>query len=117
MWRAAYIYEYVDTLLSSGMFLNPDTIYNATLHELNLLITGIRRRNKEQEQIRNIRFGTIAAAIYNVQRTRQEDRVFQWNDFFADLFNETGPTPRNEMTDEEIYTVLDMMFGGYRNEN
>jgi hypothetical protein len=55
-------------------------------------------------------FGTIAAAIYNTQRTKQSDKIWHWDD----LFPVFGQTTRHQTVDEQISVVelLNLAFGG-----
>lgn len=49
------------------------------------------------------RFGVLAATVYNAQRTKDDQKVWQWTDFFA------NPIPTPPQTPEQIAASLDTM--------
>lgn len=50
-----------------------------------------------------MRFGTVAAAIYNTTRKDKKAKVWQWSDFFHD------PRPKLAQTAEKIGASLDTL--------
>lgn len=55
-------------------------------------------------------FGTVAAAITNTTRSKKNDKIFQWHDFFQPLdFEETHQTTEEQLA---IVEMLNIAFGG-----
>ena len=93
-------------LLSSGIGLKPFELYGLTLDELTMYIKGYKAELKKQA----VFSGTIAAAVYNVNRSRNSTKWYTWSDIFGG-FEDDEHTAR-EMTSEQIAMTLHGMFGG-----
>lgn len=57
----------------------------------------------EGETAWSIRFGTVAASLYNAQRTKEDQKVFKWTDFFQ------NPIPTKPQTPEQIAAAFDAL--------
>lgn len=101
--------EYVEAVIKTGLIADPRIVYELTMYELQVLLEGLCERERARMQENHIYFGTLTAAVYNSRRTKRSDRVWAWNDFYRDL---SKTEEKREMTDDEIYQTLRMMFGG-----
>ncbi len=73
---------------------------------------ALQRRHQEQIRRDFFRSGTIAAAIYNVNRDPRKTPPFKASDIFTWLAE-----PQKEPTPEEEEAALDFFFGGLMAQN
>ena len=98
------MHEYVDQVISQGIFIDPLTVYALTPQEINAVLDGVNEREKQFQITENMRIGTLCASVYNCRRTKQSDKMLKWTDFFSD-----GKKPR-EQTVEEMKAVAKKIY-------
>lgn len=103
------MHEYLDLAMKTGYFEDPRVLYDLTPAEISLVIEGRVARDQQLELAKNVRAGSIVAAIYNSLRTKKSDRIWTWKDIFPD----TSLKP--EQTVEEMKQRckdITLIFGG-----
>jgi len=101
--------EYLDLAAETGYFDDPRILYDLTPAEIAITIAGKAARDRQQQQMENVRAGTVAAAIYNSLRQKRTDRVWTWKDIFPDT------TPKQPQSPEEMKRrckEIALIFGG-----
>lgn len=79
-----WLHEYAEQVILSGVFDDPRTVYELTPAEISATIQGKNSRIKELQRADNIRAGTICSCIYNQNRTKRNDKMWKWSDFFPE---------------------------------
>lgn len=103
------MHEYLDLAAETGYFDDPRILYDLTPAEIAITIAGKAARDRQQQQMENVRAGTVAAAIYNSLRQKRTDRVWTWKDIFPDT------TPKQPQSPEEMKRrckEIALIFGG-----
>lgn len=103
------MYEYLDLAVQTGYFDDPRILYDLTPVEIAAVINGKAARERDRQQVENIRVGMICATIVNVRRRKRSDRVYTWKDFFPDA----APKPAQSVEDmKRVCREITIMFGG-----
>ena len=89
------MHEYVDRVISQGIFIDPLTVYALTPQEINAVLAGVNEREKQLQTVENMRIGTLCASLWNCKRTKHTDKWFKWTDFFSD-----GKEPQQQSVEE-----------------
>jgi len=66
------MHEYLDLAAETGYFDDPRILYDLTPAEIAITIAGKAARDRQQQQMENVRAGTVAAAVYN-SRSRSSE--------------------------------------------
>ncbi|MFA5407166.1 MAG: hypothetical protein WC277_04440 [Bacilli bacterium] len=103
------MHEYLDLAAETGYFDDPRILYDLTPAEIAVAIVGKSNRDRQQQQLENIRAGTVCATIFNQHRTKRSDPILTWKDFFPDTSVKPAQPP-GEM--KHRCKEIALIFGG-----
>ncbi len=103
------MHEYLDLAAETGYFDDPRILYDLTPAEIAVAIVGKSNRDRQQQQLENIRAGTVCATIFTQHRTKRSDPILTWKDFFPDTSVKPAQPP-GEM--KHRCKEIALIFGG-----
>jgi len=101
--------EYLDLAAETGYFDDPRILYDLTPAEIAATIAGKAARDRQQQQLENVRAGTVCAMIFNQHRRKRSDKALTWKDFFPDTTVKPAQSPE-EM--KQRCRDITLIFGG-----